>query len=138
MRVIAIDPGVTIGLAHITEGSGKYWSWDTHQTKDIIEAFEWVDELINGFSTLVIEDFISAGHLTKEAKRTLKVIGFFEYSYQDTLHVEIATPQKRLPFVKQAHELTLSRNLPGPHSADALAHALAKLRRMGVQGPIFK
>lgn len=137
-RVIYIDPGMTTGVAHVTLSSYEAFplSWDADQFTDPEEAFEWVDGLASAGAVLGIENYLSAGHLTKEAKHTIKVIGFFEFSYRGGLHVELTVPQKRKPFVSQALKLISNRDIPGPHSADALAHAIAYMRRIGVQSSI--
>lgn len=141
-RVIAVDPGVSIGLAHITLADTIHTSftWSACQTEHVDEAFEWVDERMTAGTTLVIEDYISSGHLTNAAKHTIKVLGFLQHSFEGGTSVELAVPQKRKPFVAKAVELLGVKHSEVPDSRNsvaALAHAIAKLRRLGVPNPVF-
>lgn len=136
-HVIAIDPGLTIGLAEFGVSDNGWFAWSATQTPDIMEALDWCKERRYIGSTVVIEDYISAGHLTKEAKETIKRLGFLQWSLEyTTFEVELATPQKRKAHVKEATTLCGTREIEGPHSWDAMAHALAWMRRNNVPNPI--
>ena len=77
----------------------------------------------------IVENYLSAGHLTKEAMHTIKLVGFFEFHIDRMWgDVVLAPPQRRLSGVAKAR--TLARDIEGPHSWDALAHAIVAARTM--------
>lgn len=134
MIVIAIDPGVTTGVA----------IWDT-TAKAVVFSFEDISALavvqrIDTFLddtcltdasdpeiTLVIEDFIGAGMRTKEATETLTKLGFFWYYYL----YRNARVVKRVPQSRNAYKSSARALLPGGHhTVDALAHAIAYAARL--------
>lgn len=128
MRVIAIDPGLTIGLAWYDTASRDFEAW---QTAKPYEAATWIQNATKGVLNVkyVVENYLSAGHLTKEAKETIKLVGFFEYWIGYQLgDVILAPPQKRLSGVTAAKKMAERENIEGPHSWDALAHALVAAR----------
>lgn len=128
MRVVAIDPGLTIGLAWYDTSSRDFEAW---QTMDVVKAASWIRSASIGVLNVkyVVENYLSAGHLTKEAKETIKLVGFFEYWLGYELgDVTLAPPQKRLSGVTAAKKMAERDDIPGPHSWDALAHALVAAR----------
>lgn len=134
MIVVAVDPGETIGLAYIHAPVPEKHQWDAHQTSNVQEADDWIDSHLIGHTndaTLVLEDFISSGNLTKEAKTTLRILGFLDIKYSQ--YSTLVVPQKRKAFVNRALELTQNRDIPGPHSVDALAHALRYAYTCGIE-----
>ena len=137
MNIIAVDPGLTIGLARVDTYNAD---WDAWQTTDVHEAELWIDNRISwdDNNVLLIEDYISGGHLTKEAKTTLLSLGFFYWRYSKGAwySVETPVPQKRKSRVGRATELGEARNVEGPHSWDALAHILAYMYRNNMSDPL--
>lgn len=141
-NILAIDPGLTIGLAHVNvvNSSNSNPAWDAWQTESIHEAESWLEDHEDWNSNiLLVEDYVGSGALTKEAKQTIMRLGYFILSYEGAyaFSVEHPVPQKRKSCVTLAMELATSRNIEGPHSWDALAHILAWMKRNDVSGSIF-
>lgn len=126
MRIIAVDPGETIGLA----------LWDTddstckvHQVAGTYAAGAWIEH--NTPDIVLVENYLGSGALTKEAKTTVMRVGFFsEWAMYMDWETYLVAPQKRLSAVSQATELigpealkAMYRN--GRDAVAALAHALA-------------
>lgn len=122
MRLIAVDPGLTIGVAEVRVGArGERNVVQTFQTDDPLAATNSICRA----DVVVVEDFVGGGPRTKEAIHTLKVCGFVEW-YARLLGVTVVLrqPQFRL------HKVTEATALVGPgapHAVDALAHALSYL-----------
>ncbi len=125
-KIVAVDPGVTIGLAWL-DGS----EFDAFQTKDIFQATYWLRNIYLGDDPVfVVENYLSSGHLTKEAFATIKLVGFFQYWLQEDFGtVVLAPPQSRLSGLPAAKKMAETRGIEGPHSWDALAHAVVAARK---------
>lgn len=123
--VLAIDPGMTTGLALVS-----FQGVLLHVTTDNFKTFEGVAHYIldNTIDVVVIEDFIGAGPRTKEAIFVLKLIGKIEgVCYTQGIPVVMQNPQVRKPYM-----LMVRNNLKkaiSKHEEDAYAHALAYLNR---------
>lgn len=122
MRVVAIDPGLTIGVAEVTTNPLRVV---TFATDDPIEV---VTFLTGTYDAVVVENFVGGGPRTKEAIHTLKVLGFVQYYAQFLgLPVTLQQPQMRKHKVSEAKSLLKTAT---PHEIDALAHALALVARI--------
>lgn len=133
MRIIAVDPGLTIGLAFYDSLTEDF---KVDQCSNPFEAVTiilgWVDRYDP--DAFLVEDYQSGGHLTKEAKETIKLVGFF--TYWGTLSVtwtESVAPQARLSSVVQATRLIGTVDLSGMHrngrdAVAALAHVISYAR----------
>lgn len=133
MRIFAIDPGLTIGYAwYDTEQN----AFDARQSDSYHTIIDWLDIDIQDQdnSLFIVENYISAGTLTKEAKETIKLVGFFEYYIERRWgEVTLQSPQKRLSGVARAVQMigdgplkVMHRN--GRDAVAALAHALVAAR----------
>lgn len=129
-----MDPGLTIGLASLSTISQGF---RVHQTNSVQEALEWIEDIQEyPADHFLVEDYISGGHLTKEAKITIKRVGLFEewgtYFYGGT---QMVVPQARLSSVDTATKLIgddaakMYRN--GKDAIAALAHAISFARENG-------
>lgn len=127
MRIFAIDPGLTIGYAWYDTINGDF---DAGQTKSYSHVIEWIEDVESHWEDkFIIENYLSAGHLTKEAMHTIKLVGFFEFELTHRgVDVALAPPQRRLSGVARAKTLAHEKDIPGPHSWDALAHAIVAAR----------
>ena len=125
-KIVAVDPGMTIGLAWLDGNEFDAW-----QTKDIFQATHWFRSLYTDDDTVfVVENYLSSGHLTKEAFATIKLVGFFQYWLQDQFDtVVLAPPQSRLSGLPAARKMADTLEIEGPHSWDALAHAVVAARK---------
>ncbi len=135
MRVIAVDPGLTIGLAYYD--STVEHGWLTWQGNNPQDAAKWIYDIPTPRSAhLIVENFISGGHLTSEAKETIKLVGFFEYwGAWLGFPTKLVVPQKRLSAVSQATQLlgsaTENMHRNGRDAIAALAHAISYAREVG-------
>ena len=122
MRILAIDPGVTTGMAvwnTALQQPEQRFELKTHDAvRDMLETLlDGEDYQIERIDCVVVESFVGAGYRTTEAINTIKLWGYIEYRYNATCQ----SPQQRKPYVARAREL-IPESI---HAADALAHALA-------------
>jgi len=80
MKIWAFDPGSNATGAAYIEDSDTRLTWWASQYADPLEAWERLIDHGGKDDIVLIEDYRTAGHLTKEAKATLKVVGFLEHS----------------------------------------------------------
>lgn len=131
MHFIAVDPGKTIGLA--------YWhplseTWEATQLKDPYRAMAWIETFIDthGIARLkfTVEKYSGGGYKTAEGTYTTELVGFFSRFLEYTYEVVVRTPisQQRLAGMERVKELIAGTDTPGPHSHDALAHAIVHAR----------
>lgn len=136
MHVIAIDPGLTIGLASVEVFRGTL-AIHVHQTTGVLEAENWIESHIYRNTVILVEEYVGSGHLTKEAKHTVEVLGFFKHRFNE-YPMNLPVPQARKAHVSEAqHFITELGVTEGPHNADALAHALTYLRKNNVSYSAF-
>ncbi len=131
MRFLGIDPGKTTGVAWwdtVTE------SWDAHQTTDPYEAMDWLEEIWGwgGHLNVTVERFTGGGYKTAEGNYTSELAGWFKHHFEYThgFAVRYANSNQRLSGMDKVKELNSLRAIPvaGPHSHDALAHAIVHSR----------
>lgn len=130
--ILACDPGYNFtGVAVLVPDSGF---WDAAQYEDPLEAYEWLSEYRQHTSTVILEDYTHGGVFTKEAKETLRVVGYIDYSFQYDYGIQpkIVNKNRRLPWVTEAREMIV-REYGGSGTEKevkdaiaALAHALAE------------
>lgn len=128
MRIIAIDPGLTTGVAsYDTVNSELIYA---EQFTEPLDAMTWIGFRVGSQkATFLIEDYVGGGYRNYESNHTLKVLGFFYYA----IHIEygvkpiMRAPQQRLSALTEAktHE-----GFPTPHAYDALAHAISYARTL--------
>ncbi len=134
MRIFAIDPGLTIGYAWYDPETEEF---EAGQSPSHLHVIEWLEAQAGwDGGTFIVENYQSAGSLTKEAMITIKLVGYFEF-YLDRMwgEVTLAPPQRRLSGVTQAERLlggeamsTMHRN--GRDAVAALAHAIVAARNL--------
>lgn len=134
MEIIAVDPGLTIGLAYLDATNGTFEVFQTDNPEEALYQIEiWQLDRFE-VDHFLVEDYISGGHLTKEAKITIKLVGLFQhwgnYFYGGST---LVAPQARLSSVSKAAETighkdlaTMHRN--GKDAIAALAHAISYAR----------
>lgn len=131
MRIISVDPGETIGLAYYDSETKEFEVFQAFRpsiAQLTISALERSYDSFDNPLWRIVESYNSAGHLSKEGKTTIKILGYFEYS-----GYELVAPQARLCAVAEAKELigeqagTMHRN--GRDAIAALAHAIAYARK---------
>lgn len=132
VKILSVDPGLTTGLALYDSGSGIEPYAEVTQI-DVYElAFDAFSDMYRLYQPdyAICEDYISGGHLTAEAKITIKLVGAFEYAGGCTL----VAPQQRLSAVSEATELLAdiapSMYRKGRDAISALAHAIAFARKL--------
>lgn len=130
MHIIAVDPGLTSGYA--TYKDDKNFSYGQTQNSEYL--LHWLDTVVMPGDVVIIENYLSAGHLTVEAKETIKLVGLLEgfVKWRFDNHVELVPPQRRLSAVTHAtqvigdHAKNLHRD--GRDAIAALAHAISYAR----------
>jgi hypothetical protein len=149
MIAAGFDPGGTTGVARasLATPDSSVEVLDVHQLKtfsvnDVILAPLWdmlvltkvqhFDAVRAGEAYVVFEDYVGAGQRSREASRTLKVIGAIK-GYAEVLGFQVVThqPQTRYHRVDEA-EAIMAQQFPGPervHAVSALAHTLAFIKR---------
>lgn len=121
--VIALDPGLTTGVAYSDWRRNLHLDQWTDPTK-ILELFS-ASPLLKW--RVVIEKYNSSGRITKEAKHTLELVGYFTgVAEANGFEVIKHSPQERIHKVPLAEEIVKSRGITKkfPHGTDALAHWL--------------
>jgi hypothetical protein len=122
MKILAIDPGLTTGVAHYDSRTGKVLrAFDETSPVRVAEFMELLKRK-REVGVVVLEDVIGQGPRDRYIVRTLKVLGFLEgYGHLLGLEVVLHPPQTRKCMLDKAAKLSG----PGMHYTDALAHALA-------------
>lgn len=124
MRVIAVDPGETIGMAYFDSETDDFEVEQVNDTSEAIVTYhDWGYE--HGIDFEIIENYVGSGHLSKEGKQTIMVLGLFHLGYG----LQLVPSQARLAYVDYATMLIgddarhMHRN--GRDAIAALAHAIA-------------
>ena len=126
---LGIDPGKTIGYAKVSfEGSSLVEVLVSQERRDDWSTFEsYPLGLVSSCMVLVIEDFVGAGHRSKESNLVLKMIGAFELTAkQEGLEYVLQPPVVRKKYLKLAEDLyrqEFGREVCN-HGKDAFAHVL--------------
>lgn len=85
-----------------------------------------------GFENLkvTVEKYTGGGYKTADGTYTSELVGFFTHFIQYTYDIPVRNPisQQRNSGMERMRELIDGRNIPGPHSHDALAHAIVHAR----------
>jgi len=115
LNILAIDPGVSIGVA--VKIDSKIFTAVYSDPRDL---FELIQENSHVLNYIIIEKFSTAGNISKYGLYTIEVVGGVKalclvYSIRCILQ----TPQQRLPFMDDAAKYTRKE-----HEQDALAHLL--------------
>jgi len=130
MRVIAVDPGETIGVAYYDSDTEFF---RVHQVDFPEAAFGIFTVWLKLYrpDELIVENYHSAGNLSREGKKTIEVLGLFKYG----AGCSVVAPQARLAFVSQAEELLKEErkdmHRKGRDAISALAHCLAYVHGAG-------
>lgn len=81
MRIWAFDPGaVATGVAWVY--AQDFDNWHAQQFANPVDAWEELVEYGGKDDIVLIEDYRTAATLTKEAKKTIEIVGFLKYSAQ--------------------------------------------------------
>lgn len=118
MTTIAIDPGITTGVAI---SNTTYTTLVIHRPKDLWQLFDYHEP-----DVVIFEDFNSAGLISKDGQATLRLIGAIEaVTYQLSIPTCLQFPRERYPFIVPAKRLVIMQNKKYlVHEIDALAHLL--------------
>jgi len=118
MRIVSVDPGLTIGLASLVGGPSAP-SVVTYHTGIVTEAWKWCI----GFrpDVFVIESFVGGGARNKDNTETIRRWGYFEYRMKELgVTCVVQEPSRRLHKVSLAEKFCQQRD-----EVAALAHAFA-------------
>lgn len=124
MKVLAIDPGTTTGLA---------WYLDGEFTTLATEADNVIKLLTNDLDWLVIERFATAGRISKYGLQTVNLVGQVKgwcYAFDKTLVIQ--SPQSRKAWQMQGDSFPKKTKPKLEHEGDAMAHLLQFLASRGI------
>lgn len=121
-RVLAIDPGVTAGIA--VKILGEY---NCVQSKTLDGVLVFLQPSLQ-WDYVIVELFATAGKISKYGLYTIEMVGAVAAMCKTNNYRLIRhPPQKRYAFLKQAHAIITEKHLrmEGEHKMDALAHLLS-------------
>lgn len=138
MRVWGFDPGsVATGLA-LYDTNGPVIHWRANQYIKPTDAYIAFTANADWEDIVLVEDYRSGGHLTNDAKRTIKIVGYLEHSLtRHGYHLRMRWEQQRISGNREADKLMRSSGIENPEdkahkdARAALAHAIAFTREYG-------
>lgn len=128
MNILAIDPGVTTGVAVFLDREKQYHTFATKEWHDIYDLFK-----TKGIDTVVIENF-KATTISTYGLHTVRLVGGMEaLAYFNDVKYVVHQPQKRYAFMDMSKRI-IDKDHSGwvIHEADALGHLLAHQYELGV------
>jgi hypothetical protein len=133
---IAVDPGVTTGLARQIIRPGQPRDTLTAQTQKPVDAWDWIALQVRGYNVqlpgqllVLVERFNSSGALTKDGQRTIELAGFFYWCCRaSNIPVQMVEASQRLSGLEQARVIG-GKDHDKRHGVDALAHIIAYTRK---------
>lgn len=134
-KVVAYDPGHHSGFAVFVDGelveTALFYGLDMPTEW---ETLLWAIDRHKDAGVMVIEDYVGAGPRTRTNVPVIKLIGALTALARDRgITPVVQGPNRRVPFVKQAKELSLalkSNSYKSRHVHDAAAHGLAYLHSL--------
>lgn len=120
MLILAVDPGITTGLAFNINGM-----YQTQAVTDPTEIYEYIQN--NKFDVVVCEQFVTSNiHSHRYGIRTVEIVGGVEAScFLAGIPFHRRTPHQRLPAMRSAKAFLQAMRRPFvDHEQDALAHLL--------------
>jgi len=142
---IAYDPGNTTGVAWYSPLDGTF---DAYQHSDPINCWFWAQSQLDGIVEelveddyiephFTVEDYIGGGYRNTDSIATLKRVGYFETRIReywradrDRIDLRVVGSNMRKSGLRLAAELLDTTSIPGPHTLDALAHAVVHSRQV--------
>lgn len=129
---LAVDPGKTTGVAWWHPESE---AWAAYQTTDPHEAMRWLEMMIlnNDHNyEITVERYTGGGYKTADGNLTSELAGWFKNHFEYFWIAKVRYPisNQRMSGMDRAEELINDSviPIPGPHSKDALAHAIVHAR----------
>lgn len=134
MTLIAIDPGITTGVAirvdthtssfetmYTTKVQSEYMTLVIHRPRDLWDIFDKHQP-----TCVIFENFQSAGLISKDGQATLRLIGGIEaVTYRLGIPTCLQFPQERYGMLPAAHAMLKATGRKFLiHEKDALAHLL--------------
>lgn len=119
MKVIAVDPGITTGIATFIDD--KYGSLELTPYMGVWDFLEQPWDLV------ICENF-TAEQISKYGVTTIRIIGGIEaICYRRKIPLQFHRNVDRLPYIARAKKLLLDLHgmrLPRDHRIDSMAHLL--------------
>lgn len=128
MTILAIDPGVTTGVA-ISHDEGPHSTLVTRNPRDL-----WILFDKHKPSIVVYEDFNTPGKISKDGLFTVRLIGAIEVvCYERGIRTCLQYPHERYQFLTASKAiLQATGNKFMEHQMDALAHLLVYEYRVSI------
>lgn len=120
MLILAVDPGMTTGLAFNINGV-----YQTQAVTDPTEIYDYIRN--NKFDVVVCEQFVTSNiHSHRYGIRTVEIVGGVEaICYVSKVPFHRRTPHQRLPAMPRAKAILKAMRRPFvDHEQDALAQLL--------------
>lgn len=113
-KVMAIDPGLSIGVAT---------NWPGYNTCVFHDKYDLLTLIGNQLpDVVVVERFATGGRLSSYGLATIELVGIIQgYCFAKGIRFVTQTPSSRKAFMSDAKGLKITT---GPHELDALAHLL--------------
>lgn len=120
MIILALDPGITTGVALHLEDNG-YVTLVCHKFTDILELIKYHQPTV-----VIFEDFNSGGLIDKYGQATIRLIGSIEVmAHMLNVPTCLQFPRERYPFIAPARQMIKAMNKKYLiHEVDALSHLL--------------
>lgn len=121
MNALAIDPGLTTGMAFKTT-NGYHTLW-VNRT-DVHEIYKFILE--HDYQWVAVEQFQTANVISRYGLRTTELVGAIEVlCWLRRIPCVRRTPQSRIPLMHRATDIAHSQGVKVDHQIDALAHLLS-------------
>lgn len=120
MTLLALDPGVTTGVA-IHSNDNQYITLVVHKFTDILELIKYHKPTV-----VIFEDFNAGGLIDKYGQATIRLIGSIEtMAHMLNIPTCLQFPRERYPFIAPARQIIKAMNKKYlVHEIDAMSHLL--------------
>ena len=142
---VAYDPGNTTGVAWYDPIDGTFnayqhadpincWFWAQNQIDVLIDELDEETDFIEPHFT--VEDYVGGGYRNTDSILTLKRVGYFEtriseyWGQDEWVDLRVVGSNMRKSGLRLAAELLDTTSIPGPHTLDALSHAIVHSRQV--------
>jgi len=128
MKILAIDPGTTTGLAFFIDGQVQTMTCPSAKVLPLIRQ--------NKPEEFVIERFATSGRISKYGIETIDLVGQVKgWCFAHDLTLTLQSPQSRHAWQQEAKDWLGNKKRVGVHEDDSLAHLMQFLKAKGIRWP---